>query len=161
MLALPPRRLVREGVPIVAILLFWNLLAVFVDPHGIGGAVRNAGVVMAVLYVVVRGAGLAPEAVPPSTEDIGAVLWENARLAVPAGAWFLAALVVYLLGTALGTAVRRQFHFVSEVVTSLEGAFAGAGLGVVGLYAVATGFAAFDGGASSTVPQADDRGVDS
>lgn len=153
MLALPPRRLAREGIPIAVILLFWNLLAVVVGPHEVGGAVRTAGTVMAALYVVVRGAGLSSKAVPPITGDPGAVLRENVRLAVPAGAWFLGSIVVFLLGTA----VRPQVHVLSGAVTSLEGALAGAGLGVVGLYAVATGFAAFEKDPSSEVARANDR----
>lgn len=154
MLALPPRRLAREGVPVAVILLFWSLLAAIAEPHEVGGSVRTAGYLMAALYVVVRGAGLASDAAAPATEDLEAVLAENARLALPAGLWFLGAIAVFFIGTV----VRAQVRALTSVVTSLEGAFAGAGLGVVGLYAVATGFAAFDRGASSAdASTADDR----
>jgi hypothetical protein len=150
MLALPSRRLAREGVPIAVILLFWNLLAVVPDPHGVGGAVRSAGVVMATLYVVVRGAGLASEAVGPVTGNPEAALRENARLAVPAGAWFLGSMVVFLASTA------THLHVLSTVVERIASALAGAGLGVVGLYAVATGFAAFRSRPPTEASQADD-----
>lgn len=150
MLALPPRRLAREGIPIAVILLFWNLLAVVAEQHEVGGAVRNAGFVMAALYVVVRGAGLASETVGPATGDPKAVLAENVRLAVPAGAWFVGAVLVFALDANL-----YRYH-PSLVATVVGSALAGAGLGVVGLYAVAAGFATFGSEASSEAPTADD-----
>jgi hypothetical protein len=150
MLALPPRELAREGIPVAAILLFWYLLGAIAEPHEVGGAVRNAGFIMAALYVAVRGAGLSSKAVGPVTRDPRAALVENARLAVPAGIWFLGAIIVFVAG------MDTHVHILSTVVMSVASALAGTGLGVVGLYAVATGFAAFRSRPPTETSRADD-----
>ena len=131
-------RLIVESVPVAAILLFWNLLAWIVEFQNIGGPVRTAGAVMAALYVTVRGVSLAPKVSPPAMVDVKTVVRENAQLAVPAGAWFVAAMLVAAVDGYLSP-------YPPTAVTSVVAtAVAGAGLGVVGLYAVAVGVAAFD-----------------
>lgn len=153
MLALPVRRLVRESAPVAAILLFWSVLSWFAPSPEIGASVRDAGVVMAALFVVRRGVALSSEVVPVESNDFGTVLYENARVAAPAGVWFLAAAAVVvsgqywdrpgLLGVFLSPALVR--------------ACVGAGIGVVGLYAVAVGYSVLRGVESSDAAPADDR----
>lgn len=138
MVALPPRRLIREGVPVAAILLFWNLLAGIAHFQNVGGTVGDAGVIMAALYVVVRGVSLSSEVFPPVTGDVEAVLYENARLAVPAGVWFVGAMAV--------GALEAHIHEFTWIISSVKMALAGGGLGVVTLYAVAAGYRTFSGG---------------
>jgi hypothetical protein len=126
-----PKRLALEAVPVAAVLLFWNLLAGIAHVQNVAGPVGSAGVVMAALYVVVRGVSLSSDVLPPATDNVAAVLYQNALLALPAGAWFVAAM-------AFG-AVEAYVYDFSWVVSSLKTALGGAGLGVVGLYAVAAG----------------------
>ncbi|WP_135825115.1 hypothetical protein [Halorussus ruber] len=140
MVALQPRRLIRESAPVAAILSFWNLLAVVTQQQHVGESVGSAGVVMAALYVVVRGVSLSSEALPPVTGDVRAVVYENAQLAIPAGAWFLGAMVTNALGELLFAYGPPSF------VSALASSLAGAGLGVVALYAVAAGYRTLDGG---------------
>ena len=139
-MSLSAKRWAEQAVPVAAILLFWNVLAVVAAEQGVGGSIRSAGVVMAALYVLLRGVALASEVLVPATKDVIAVLFENARIAVPAGAWFLGAMVVY---------VADGYLFVygpSSAATALASALAGGGLGVVGIYAVAAGYAALENG---------------
>lgn len=144
-MSLRPKRLAEEGVPVAAILLFWTVVSwVFTLNPTLSGAARDAGIVMAALYVVVRGARLAPEVSPPETDDVRVIVRENARVAVAAGAWFLAAALFHLVDQFwLELRGLRPFFSRTEWVVQL---LAGAGLGVVALYAVAVGIAAFDGG---------------
>lgn len=152
MVALQPRRLIREGVPIAAILLFWNLLAVVAQEQQVGGPVGSAGVVMAALYVVVRGVSLSAEVLPPMTGDVRGILYENAQLAVPAGAWFLGAMLTNALGELLFAYGPPSF------VSALASALASAGLGIVAIYAVAAGYRSLGGGsAAGGRPPADHR----
>jgi len=139
-MSLQTSRLIGESIPVAAILLFWYLLAGIAQFQNVGGPVGDAGGVMAALYVIVRGVSLADRADPPTTLDVRDVLRENARLAVPAGAWFVAAMLV--------GAVETYVHVFEWVVSSVAASLAGAGLAVVGLYAVAAGKAALrrDGG---------------
>ncbi|NHN61536.1 MULTISPECIES: hypothetical protein [Halorussus] len=132
-MTLPPKRLAAEAVPVAGILAFWNLLAHVVQIQNVGGPVRTAGVVMAGLYVVVRGVALAPDVPRFATDDVRVVLYENARVAVPAGAWFVAAMAVAALDASTG-------YGHSPLTTVVASALAGAGLGVVGIYAVAAGY---------------------
>ena len=136
---LQPKRLAAEAVPVAGILAFWNLLAWFVQHQNVGGPVRTAGVVMAGLYVVVRGVSLAPEVPRFATDDVRLVLYENARVAVPAGAWFVAAMAVAAIDGSTG-------YGHSPVTTIVASALAGSGLGVVGIYAVAAGYRTLGGG---------------
>jgi hypothetical protein len=159
MMALQFQRLVREGIPIAAVLLFWNLLAVVSQTQHVGESVGSAGVVMAALYVAVRGVSLSDEVLPPMTGDVESILYENASLAVPAGAWFLAAMAV--------GAVESHIHEFTSILSSVRSALAGAGLGVVALYAVAAGYRALGdenagvGGAEASDEPATSDGTDS
>jgi hypothetical protein len=137
MVALPSSRWVREGVSVAAIVLFWNLLAGIAHFQNVGGPVRVAGVVMAALYVAVRGVSLSGEVLPPMTGDVESILYENASLAVPAGAWFLAAMAV--------RAIESHIYEFAWILSAFRTALAGAGLGVVALYAVAAGYRALGG----------------
>ncbi|WP_137285995.1 hypothetical protein [Halorussus salinisoli] len=141
MVVLPPKRMAAEAVPVAAILLFWNLLAGIAQFQNVGGTVATAGVVMAALYVAVRGVSLSAEVLPPTVGDTKAVLYENASIAVPAGAWFVAAMVV--------GAIEAHVYEFTWLISSVETALAGGGLAVVGLYAVAAGYRTLDG-ASAT-----------
>ena len=136
-MSLSPKRFVVETVPVVVILLFWNLLAWVAALQNVGGSVRTAGVVMAGLYVAVRGVSLASQVSPPATLDVASILRENARIAVAAGAWFVAAMAV----STVGSYVVELPRILAPVADSL----AGAGLGVVALYAVAAGTTAVRG----------------
>lgn len=91
------RRLLRESVPVAAILLFWLVLAVPVRPSISAGLIR-AGIVMAILHTVVRAVVLVQE-LPPATQarDLEGILRENVGVAIPAGAWFLSAEIVYVV----------------------------------------------------------------
>ncbi|WP_135854046.1 hypothetical protein [Halorussus salinus] len=126
-----PKRLALEALPVAGILLFWNLLAGIAHFQNVGGSVGSAGVVMAALYVVVRGVALASDVLPPATDNVATILYQNALLALPAGAWFVAAMVV--------GAVEAYVYEFTWVLASVKTALGGAGLGVVGLYAVAAG----------------------
>jgi hypothetical protein len=140
MVALQPRRLIRESAPVAVILAFWNLLAVVAQQQHVGESVGSAGVVMAALYVVVRGVSLSSETLPPVTGDVREILYENAQLAIPAGAWFLGAMLTNALGELLFAYGPPSF------VSALASSLAGAGLGVVAIYAVAAGYRTLDDG---------------
>lgn len=142
-MSLRPMRLAEEGVPVAAILLFWTFVSwVFTLSPVLSGTARDAGIVMAALYVVVRGAGLAPEVSPPETDDIRTILRENARIAVGAGPWFLSAALVHLV-TQFWLEPRWPGLLFSRMDWVVQ-LLAGVGLAVITLYAVACGIAAFD-----------------
>ncbi|WP_135830164.1 hypothetical protein [Halorussus halobius] len=146
-MSLSPQRFVVETVPVVVILLFWNLLAWAAAFQNVGSPVRTAGFVMAALYVAVRGVSLSATVSPPATLDVASILRENARIAVPAGAWFVAAMAVSLVGSYVVELPR--------VLAPVAESLAGAGLGVVGLYAVAAGTTAVRGRARTDDTTAD------
>lgn len=146
------RQLLRESAPVAAILLFWVVLSSFVRSVIATGLLR-AGVVMALLYVVVRGVALARSRPPtPRPDDVESVLRENARVALPAGVWFLAAKLVYVVESlwdafgipGLGTSPEEGLAFV----------FVGTGVSVVLLYAIAVGLPRV----RDTAPKARDEG---
>jgi len=147
-----PKRLALEAVPVAAVLLFWNLLAGIAHFQNVGGPVGTAGVVMAALYVVLRGISLSSDVLPPATDNVAAILYQNALLALPAGAWFVAAMAV--------GAVEIYVEEFTWIFSSIRTALGGAGLGVVGLYAVAAGRRAlFEEGAAGGRPSPDRDGV--
>jgi len=146
----PTSRLLRESAPVAVVLLFWVLLSSLL-PDVVTDAVLLAGVVMALLLVVVRGVALAA-ALPtvPAPDDTGAVLRENVGVALGAGVWFLAALVVYAaegLWNLLG--IPGAF---TTPAPGLAFVFSATGVATVVLYAVAVGLPrvrrATDGGGS-------------
>lgn len=116
------KRLLQEGVPIAAVLLFWTALSLFTDSP-VAGGLRYAGVVMAALYVVVRGVELAGSfPVVGAPETPGELLLENASVAVSASLWFAGAVVAYAV-----------------FLDPLGFVLTGTGVGTVLLYAVAVG----------------------
>lgn len=79
------RLLLRESTPAVAILILWGILSSILRSR-----LFLAGLLMALLYTVVRGLTLAESYQPPSrSSDTRGVLQENVRVAVPAGLWAL------------------------------------------------------------------------
>lgn len=142
--AFEPRRLILESVPVAAVLLFWAVLSWLGWEPVVAARVRDAGVVMALCYAVTRGVKLgrrvpATSARTPGPSDVADVLRENARVALAAGAWFLAALAVQFVEAAwdatglpgLLVSPADAFSFV----------LAGGGVGCVVVYAVAAGWA--------------------
>ena len=114
------------------ILLFWTVLGTFVRVDVATGLLR-AGVVMALLYAVVRGVGLARTApATPQPRDVRALLRENARVALPAGAWFLAAHLTYVVA-GLWDAFRLPGLFTSPA-DEFAFVFVGTGVATVLLY---------------------------
>ena len=154
-MSLPPKRLAAEAVPVAAVLAFWSVVSwLFVLRPEIEGAVRTAGVVMAALYVVVRGVALASEVSVPDVGDLEAVLRDNGRVAISAGFWFVGAAAVHLLDQAWSDFGVPGLH-VSPAGWIIH-VLAGAGLGVVGLYAVAVSYGVLWGAEFSDAAPADD-----
>lgn len=134
---LDTRRLLRESAPVAVILLFWVVLASFV-PAEIATGLMRAGIIMAVLYTIVRGLAIAETLEPARLPtDVEGILRENVRVAIPAGSWFLAAHAIYLveqLWDMLGipgwdTSPAGEISFV----------FVGTGVAAVLLYAISVG----------------------
>lgn len=146
--SLGPRSLVRESAPVAVILLFWVGLSSFVRPVIATGLVR-AGVIMALLYTIVRGVRLARTHQPtPEPDDLEGLLRENVRVALPAAAWFLAAYLVYALErtwTVLG--IPGWDTSPAEVLAFV---FTGAGVAVVLLHAITVGVPRIRGNAPGT-----------
>lgn len=135
--SLDTRRLLRESAPVAVILLFWVMLASFVPAEIATGLVR-AGVVMALLYTIIRGLAIAQIHEPTrQPTDVEGILRENVRVAIPAGIWFLAAQAIYLveqIWDMLGipgwdTSPAGELAFV----------FVGTGVAAVVLYAISVG----------------------
>jgi hypothetical protein len=132
----PIARLLRESAPAAVVLLLWAVVAAIL-PATVAGSVRLAGGVMALLYVVVRGVHLADTIdvgrQPTDTRDL---LVENLGVAVAAGAWFLAGVVV----TALEPLAHvLHVHLLDSIVGPLAFAFGTTGVATVVLYAIAAG----------------------
>lgn len=130
-------RLLREGAPVAVILLFWVVLSSFVRSD-IGSGLLRAGGIMALLYTLLRGIAIAETAhVTTQPTDVEGILRENATVAVPAGAWFLAAHLIHVVENfwdrfgipGVGTSPANALSYV----------FIGTGVAVVLLYAVAVG----------------------
>ncbi len=156
-----PRRLAREGAPVAVVLLFWVALSWFGWESVVASALRYAGVVMALCYAVTRGVELG-RAIPdagtrtPGPGDVGGVLYENSRVALAAGAWFLAALAVYFAESAWD-ATGLPGAFVSPA-GDLSFTLAGAGVGCTVVYAVAVGTARVRAGRGGTGRENDAAG---
>ena len=135
--SLDTRDLLRESTPVAIILLFWVVLSSVVI-HSIANDLLRAGVIMALLYTVVRGVTLARTHQPTSQpDDLEGILRENVRVALPAGVWFLVAHLVYFIET-----LWDRFGIPGSVTFAAEGLefiFIGAGVAVVLLYAISVG----------------------
>lgn len=131
-------RLLRESAPLAAVVGFWVIFSWFGRDPDIATGIRYAGVVMGLLYAVVRGVRLADTTSPtPVLDGPADLLRENTRVAVPAGLWFLAAalsgFVAELWNQYVGVGL-----FVSPV-QSLSFVLTVTGVLTVVLYAVAVG----------------------
>lgn len=131
------RRLLRESMPVAAILLFWLALSVPVEPSISAGLLR-AGLIMAILYSVVRGVMLAQEYPPTSrATELEGILKENVRIAIPAGVWFLSVEVIYVVESLWDTlGIPGLFKSPAD---SLAFVLNGAGIAVVLIYAIWVG----------------------
>jgi hypothetical protein len=140
---LTARALLRESLPVVAVLFFWSVLSWPTIP-GVDDALRTAGLAMVALYVVVRGVSLSRHVSAPVFSDVASVLRENVRAALPAAGWFVAAhLVAALESLWQGVGLPGLFTSPRGALVRL---FALTGVATVGLYAVAVGTAALRGG---------------
>lgn len=124
-------RLFEESLPVFAVVFLWTPLAVFARDD-LRSGLRYAGVVMALLYVVVRGAaiGYGVETVghPKSVVD---GLRDSVRALVPASPWFLLAFALRAGRDYTGFVLPRELVYVSSAT----------GVLTVVLYAVVFGSA--------------------
>lgn len=145
---LDTRRLLRESAPVTVILLFWVVLSSVVRPTIATGLLR-AGVIMALLYTVVRGVALARTHQPtPQPDDLEGILRENVRVALPAGVWFLAAYLVYFIEQVWDVLGIPGWD--TSPAEGLAFVFVGAGVAVVLLYAISVGLPRVRGNAPAT-----------
>lgn len=150
-LPLDSRRLVLESAPVAVILLFWISISSFVRPVIATGLLR-AGVIMALLYTVVRGLRIAK--IQPLTDqpaDIEGILRENVRVALPAGIWFLSAHAIFVVEHIWDT-----FGIPGLFTSPAEGlafVFTGTGVASVLLYAIAIGVSRVRATTSSRVDE--------
>lgn len=134
---LDTRHLLRESAPVAIILLFWVVLSSIVRPAIATGLLR-AGVIMALLYTVVRGVTLTQIHSPlPQPEDLEGVMRENVRVALPAGVWFLTAHLVYVIEDVWNALGIPGLH--TSPAGGLAFVFIGTGVAVVLLYAISVG----------------------
>jgi hypothetical protein len=91
-----PRHVLRESVPVAALLLLWTALSWLAFEPFVSWAVRTTGVVVALGYVVVRGVRLGQEATPFVDTDARCVLGQNVHVALAPTVWFLVAVLVPL-----------------------------------------------------------------
>lgn len=133
---LDTRRLVQESAPVAVILLFWVGIAILARPVIETGLLR-AGIIMALLYTVVRGLTIAKtQPLTEQPDDVSGILRENVRVALPAGVWFVIAHAIFFVeyigdtfGLPLSTSWADELAFV----------FVGAGVAAVLLYAISVG----------------------
>lgn len=137
-------QLLEESAPVAVILTFWAVPASLVSNTPSETGLLLAGITMALLYVGSRGLALRRDCEPSERPtDWDETLQENARVALPAGVWFLAAFVLVWIGRQLLLLTYRVTGLYVVDVVPVEAfafALAGAGLAVVLLYAIAIGF---------------------
>ena len=157
---LDTRRLLRESSPVAIILLFWLALSVPARPSISAGLIQG-GVIMAILYSVVRGVMLAQEYQPAvQATDLRGILTENVRVAIPAGAWFLSGQIIYEIQNLWDT-LGLPGAFTSPA-DGLAFVVNGAGVAVVLIYAIWVGLPylrgemSTEGSGPSMSPQTDD-----
>lgn len=123
----------EDSIPVFAVLLLWTLLsAVSHGPLAVG--LRRAGLVMALLNVVVHGVSrsrVVEDGPPGNPDSVVAVLRDSARALAAALPWFLLALAVELVRP------YTRFYWIESVASVA----ATAGLLTVVLYAVPVGAA--------------------
>lgn len=134
---LDTRRLLRESAPVAVILLFWTTLSTVAHPI-VASGLHRAGLIMALLYTVVRGVALARRHTPtPAPETVVGILRENVRVVIAAGAWFVAAELVYVVER-LWEDSDLPGAFTSPA-EALAFVLAGAGVATILLYAIVVG----------------------
>lgn len=155
------RRLLTESIPIASILLFWMVLSWIGGEPTVTRGFQITGIVMAVMYIVVRGITLGRlEAGYEPTTDLRSLLLTNVRVALPVGLWFLGAMAVEVLES-----LWSRLNLVG-VATSpadeLMFVFTATGVGIAVLFAVVAVFPTVSGGGgtasrdgSSNVPSDD------
>ncbi len=97
-LPLEPHQLLRDSLPIAVILTLWMILDIIffqVIFLPLPGGFRWGGIVMALLYVVVKGVQRGREISAPTPTDIRGILIENAQVLLVAGVWFVLAGIYY------------------------------------------------------------------
>lgn len=135
--SLNSQQLIRESAPVAVIILFWVIISSFVRPVIATGLLR-AGIIMALLYTVVRGLTIAKTS--PRTEqptDIVGILGENLRAALPAGVWFLLAHAIFVVEHIWDTYGIPGVG--SSPAEGLAFVFIGAGVAAILLYALSVG----------------------
>ena len=135
------RRLLAESAPVAVVLAFWSTLALLT--HSIvSTGLRYAGVAMALLYVVVRATALS-RTIPPTDppETLEEILAENLSVAIPAGVWFVPAMVLgeFLAPLFEYPALLSSFEFLESLLHVAAFSFTGAGVAAVLLYAISVG----------------------
>jgi len=135
---LGPRRIVRESVPLAAIVLLWTVLSVLASHPLVGQGLSVAGIAVGLLYALRRGADLAGTA-SGLARDTRGLLEQSLRIALPALVWFLLARALFLL-RGLWDQLALPGAFVSPAET-LGFALTVTGVLTVVLQAVAIGLA--------------------
>ncbi len=141
-----------ESLPVAVIVGFWSALSLPVAQFStLALGLRAAGLVLALGYVAVRGAILARTiGAGPAPYEPRAIVHENVRILLAAGAWFLSAFLVYALSDLLFAAVLEwSFGPARLLVDTLGFVLTATGVGTVVLYAVAVA-AARTGGRTVT-----------
>lgn len=143
------RQLLTETIPVAVILCFWAALSAV--PHGVfASGFRYAGIIMALLYVIVRGMQLAgAKSFPAHPTDLGELLRENAKVALIAGVWLFAAFLIastrplWKILSMMGTPYPRGMDALASgflgITDLLVFVLTGTGVATVTLYAVAVG----------------------
>lgn len=124
-------RLFEESLPVFAVVFLWTLLAVFAR-YDLRWGLRSAGVVMALLYVVVRGAAIGHGVEPVGhPRSVVAALRDSVRALAPALPWFLLAFALRAGRDHTGLPLPRELVYISSTT----------GVLTVVLYAVVFGSA--------------------
>ncbi|QLD89673.1 hypothetical protein HWV07_11820 [Natronomonas salina] len=107
-------QLFEESLPVFAVVFLWTLLAVFAR-YDLGSGLRYAGLVMALLYVVVRGAavGRSVETVRHPTSVVDG-LRDSVRSLAPASPWFLLAFALRVGRDYTGFVLPSELVYVSS-----------------------------------------------
>jgi len=119
------RTLLRESAPAALVLGFWTTLSLLA-PSGVAVGLRYVGFAMVLLYVVVRATAMARRfSAPKAADGAGRILDDNLAVAIPAGLWFLLALlldVVYpLVSNAIAVPLVRVFVDVATIAATGTG----------------------------------------
>ena len=144
------RRLLTESVPIASILLFWTVLSWIGMEPTVARGFQITGIVMAAMYIVVRGTTLGRlQESPESATDLRSLLLTNVRVALPVGLWFLGAVAVGVLES-----LWSRLGLVGVATSPADGlvfVFTATGVGIATLFAVVAVFPTVsDGGRTAS-----------